>query len=492
MESCKFLFIYPDINEYDSAYDDNQGAYSYGIAQLSSILKSQGVEIGLLHYTRRPSREKLLSDLASFAPDIIGFSANTMTIAEVYEWAKWIKEAGHSMPLVIGGTHASLDYKMVAASGLFEVIFIGESEESIVEYCKRYRERPTDILNTVAWNGDSYIYNPLRQLEQNLDKFPLPDWELFDYENLYDLKTHQRGILMASRGCPFCCSFCSNDRYIRMYRDKGKFVRLNSVDYIIREAKAMKTRYPAIRYFQFNDDILGYDLAWLKEFSQKWPKEVGLDYYGNLSANGCNDETIKLLAGSGCRRLQIGVETGNEARRKEILNKSILNKTLEKVVNQCHKYGIAVNCLNMIGLPLETEKNILETVHFNAKLRPQLLQCTIYYPFPHTRLYDYCLEHKLFKKEKVSRTDFLSKTNLINPRLSLKALYFYRDNFKTLVKLYQYINLDWLIKFFGYDLAGVIIRLFRTRNELNKWLYRPREESKKNLMVEADLNKIFF
>ena len=178
MASCKFLFIYPDINDYNSAYGDNKGAYSFGIAQLSSILKSHGVEVGLLHYTRRPAREKLLSDLAGFAPDIIGFSANTMTIAEVYEWAEWIKKAGCSRPLVIGGTHASLDYKAVAASGLFDVIFIGESEEPIVEYCLYARKSSESDERQAIWksgvlekNGGSeisFIKRKRRQLHEVL------------------------------------------------------------------------------------------------------------------------------------------------------------------------------------------------------------------------------------------------------------------------------------------------------------------------------------
>src|SRR3989338_8212302 len=418
MASCKFLFIYHDINEFSHAYDGNNGCYYYGIAQLSSVLKRVGVETGLLHYTLRPAKEKFLNDIDNFTPDIIGFSSTTMMIADVYEWVRWIRESGRHSPLVLGGSHATLDYKRVAADGLFDVIFIGESEESIVEYCQHYRERPTNILGTVVKGDNDYIFNPARVLEQNLDRYPFPDWTLFDYESLYDMKTHKRGILMAARGCPYRCSFCSNDRYADLYRNKGKILRIKTVDYVIREAKAMKIQYPAINYFQFVEDTVGFDRIWLKEFSERWPREVGMDFYANLNVNVCNDDTIKLLALAGCRRLQIGVETGNESRRKEILKKPVLNKTIEAVVKECHKHDIDVNSLNMIGLPFESEENILETIHFNARLKPKLLQCTIFYPFPHTSLYDYCVEHKLISESNLSRTDYFRESILENPKIS--------------------------------------------------------------------------
>ncbi|MBI3631435.1 MAG: B12-binding domain-containing radical SAM protein [Candidatus Staskawiczbacteria bacterium] len=471
----KFLFIYPDINEVDAGFVDNKGCYYYGIAQLSSVLKEVGVQTGLLHFTSRPSKESLLRDVVEFAPDIIGFSSTTLMIEDVFQWARWLREAGILTPLVLGGSHATLDFKEVAERDLFNVIFVGESEESLLEYCRRFCDQPTDILGTVVRKMDGgYIFNAARPLEQSLDNYPFPDWNLFDYENLYDMKPHKRGILMASRGCPFRCSFCSNDRYVELYRGKGKFVRLNSVDYIVAEAKEMKKEYPSINYFQFVDDVLGADPTWLKEFSEKWPREVNMDFYGNINVNVCNQDTIRLLAQSGCRRLQIGVETGNELRRKEILRKFVFNKTYEKVIGECHKYGIIVNNLNMIGLPFETEENILETIHFNAKLRPKLLQCTIFYPFPHTYLYDFCLENGLISGNSI-KSDYFRDSVLSNSSISKEVLYFYRDNFKTLVKIYEYINIDWLIKFLGHKRSAKIINLFRTRKELKKWLYQPRK-----------------
>lgn len=474
MTSCRFLFIYPDINEVDASYDGNKGSYYYGVAQLSSVLRQAGVETGLLHYIRRPSKDKLLDDVRLFNPDIIGFSSTTMMIADVNQWTRWLRESNCATPLILGGSHATLDYQAVTGSGLFDVIFVGESEESLVEYCQHYREHPTNILGTVARSGDKYIFNPSRQLVSDLDKYPFPDWELFDYNNLYEMRTHKRGMLMSSRGCPYRCSFCSNDRYINLYLGKGKFVRMNSVDYIIRQAKQMKKQYSDIRYFQFVDDVFGSHPEWLKEFSQRWPKEVGMDFYGNMNANACGKDTIRLLAQSGCRRLQIGVETGNESRRRDILKKPVLNMTLEKVVNECHNNGVEVVSLNMIGLPFETIENIFETIHFNARLKPKLLQCTIFFPFPHTYLYDYCVENKLLNTDVSVQSDYFRSSGLINPNLPSDALGFFRDNFRTLVKIYQYVNIDWLINLLGFKIAGKLVMLFRSRNELKKWLYKPR------------------
>lgn len=475
MKLCKILFIYPDINEVDSGFKDNKGSYYYGVAQLSSVLKQSGAEVGLLHYTETPSRESFLKDINNFSPDIIGFSATTTTMGYIRQWASWLREAEVKVPIILGGSHATLDNLQEAKNSLFDVIFVGESEESLLEYCRRFRERPTNISGTLAKDvNGNYVENPVRPLERNLDKYPFPDWDLFDYENLYDMKTHKRGILMASRGCPFKCGFCSNDRYAEIFTDNWRFVRLNSVDYVIAQAKEMKNKYPGINYFQFADDVLGANYEWLKEFSEKWPKEIGMDFYGNINVNVCREDTIKLLSNSGCRRLQIGIETGDERRRLEILNKPVPNSVITRVVKECRKYGIEVVSLNMIGLPFETEENILQTIKFNAQLGIKFMQCTIFFPFPHTYLHDYCAENNLFTKDDQFLVDYFRDSVLKNPFLSRDALYFFRDYFKMLVKIYQYVNIDCLLDFLGYHLAGKILKLFKTKNELKKWLYRPK------------------
>ena len=493
MRKIKILFVYADINKADSAYVGNKGSYYYGIAQLSAVLKEKGMDTALLQYTHEPSKEEFLRAVEAHSPDIIGFSTTTMMVGFTYLWAGWLREAQVPQKLVIGGCHPSETPEDVMKTCLFDAIFVGEAEDSLVEYCQRLDENPTGILGTIALKEGKYVHNGVRFLEQDLDRYPFPDWEIFDYENLYDMKTHRRGIVTASRGCPYRCSFCSIEKYHDIYKDKGKFVRMKSVDYLIRECKAMLARYPDIEYFHFQDDVLVTRAEWVEEFSEKWPGEIGMDFYCNVNINSVKMKTITNLAKAGCRRIQIGVETGNEQRRTELLKKPVKDEKIIAVCNECRKYDVVVNSLNMIGLPYETEDHILETIKFNAKIKPGLLQCCIFYPFPNTSLYNYCVEHNLIKAfDPLKTSDYFSESVIKNPYLSIEALDFYRDYFKTLVRVYRYINIDWLIKLLPYKVVSKLIEPFKTKNELKKWLYKPKKRSvkKQDSVEDRELNVV--
>lgn len=61
--------------------------------------------------------------------------------------------------------------------------------------------------------------------------------------------------------------------------------------------------------------------------------------------------------------MELGLQTSNDA-IGEILNRKYTSKQFTKAVEILNQYGIDVVVHMMIGLPKETKKDILETVHF--------------------------------------------------------------------------------------------------------------------------------
>ncbi|NIO19545.1 MAG: radical SAM protein, partial [Candidatus Aenigmarchaeota archaeon] len=55
--------------------------------------------------------------------------------------------------------------------------------------------------------------------------------------------------------------------------------RQRSVDRVIEELKQLKRDYPKVEYLIFRDEILTVNPKWVKEFSEKYPKEIGLPFY---------------------------------------------------------------------------------------------------------------------------------------------------------------------------------------------------------------------
>ena len=77
---------------------------------------------------------------------------------------------------------------------------------------------------------------------------------------------------MASRGCPFVCTYCFNVKFNQLYRGKGKTVNRYSVDRLLAELEALVRRYPT-QFIKFYDDVFTFRSdEWLVEFAEKYPR----------------------------------------------------------------------------------------------------------------------------------------------------------------------------------------------------------------------------
>ena len=117
------------------------------------------------------------------------------------------------------------------------------------------------------------------------------------------------------------------------------------------------------------------------------------------------DETLLSIAAEcGCTLVAMGVECGDEQFRKEKLNRYNTNAQIINAFALCKKYGITTTSFNIIGYPFPgEEERIGSTIALTKIIQPDFAQFSIFYPFPGTALYDYCIEHDLIDKHKQER-----------------------------------------------------------------------------------------
>ena len=126
-----------------------------------------------------------------------------------------------------------------------------------LEQGKDYRNIPN--LWVRGQNGEICKNDP-RPLIADLDALPFWDREVFHIgahlqkEGALGITVH-KGIMpvAAGRGCPFRCTYCTNEPLQEIYRGKGIFVRKRSVENIISELKTLKENYP-VEVFEFWDE----------------------------------------------------------------------------------------------------------------------------------------------------------------------------------------------------------------------------------------------
>jgi len=157
----------------------------------------------------------------------------------------------------------------------------------------------------------------------------------------------------------------------------------------------------------------------LKEFGSLYKKEINLPFYCATRVESCSDKVLDILKKAGCELLLIGVESGDEKYRREIMKRFMSNQSIISAFNRARKKGILTWSFSMVGLPFETKQMLLKTVCLNWQCRPDFVMASIFYPFKGTQLGDICYNKgwvNLQKKDQV--TSYAWESILDHPNLS--------------------------------------------------------------------------
>ena len=280
-------------------------------------------------------------------------------------------------------------------------------------------------LKTSGLKKDNQIIkNPRRQKVVEINDLPMPDRKV--QENFIDFEIAE---IMASRGCPFNCTYCINSFYHQLYKGEGKAVINRSVDNVLEEIDQLQKNYKP-KLLIFHDDTFTLNLTWLSEFATKYPKRFNIPIQVNGQPQTITQELIDLLKKALVKEVKIGVESGNEELRKLVLNRKMTNEHIINAANLLHKNGLGVGTFNMIGLPGETEENIIETIELNKLLKPLFtVGCSIFKPYLGTPLYQKCMKEGLISTRK-TESYFDEKSILNLDKLNQKTLSYYSRTFK--------------------------------------------------------------
>lgn len=389
----KVTFVYPDFFEYADGSYFPEARIHLGIAMLSAQLKAAGHDVDLIHPVRPTARDEFVAELGERGPDVLAFSATTMMYPKAKQYAQWAKEERPDLVTVCGGVHAMLDpADIVPGTPQMDYALRGEGDHVMVEFLDALEGGdPTTTDNVWARRGNEAVRNPVRDLVEDLDSLPYADRDLFDDELLCE-DQRERGTVMASRGCPYNCTYCSNHIQRLQYDNKKKYVRFRSVGHVLAELAHLKQRSPSMRFVRFDDDILTWDEDWFGEFCERYPAEIGLPFVCNAFVNLLDERIIAMFAAAGCELMAMGIESGNPWLRGRILHRHMTNDDIVAVYRTCREYSIKTVSTNMVAMPHESVDMILDTVKVNARAEPDTVQVSVFYPFPNTHMYDVCVE----------------------------------------------------------------------------------------------------
>ncbi len=392
---ARMLLVYPDYTDRELSGKLTGGNYSEGLASISAVLKQSGHDVKLLHLIYLHSEEEYKNKLKALGEfDIIGFSIRTTAFPDSKLYIKWTKEVCPDAFITCGSYHCTLAPEEVIAFEGVDAITIGDGEYAELNVCDKMSagEDYTDTPSKWFKMPDGSIKkNPVAPLFSDLDRLPIPDFDLFDYANLDSVKAGT-AIVMMSRGCFYNCTYCSNSQFRNVYPNKKIFARFRSPDNAILYLKTLLGKYPQIKVINFRDAILNMYPDWFDIFIEKYKEEIHLPFTCNVRFNLLSEDIVRRMKEAGCYTIDMGLESGDQELRFKYLKRCMTDQMMIDCSEWFHKNGIEQLTYNIVGLPHEDIHKALKTIKLNARVKSDRVIPNIFYPYPGTVLHDIAAE----------------------------------------------------------------------------------------------------
>lgn len=456
--AMKVFFIYPST--------DSQVGFSYGVAHLAAMLRQAGHEVAFWQLCEEfeplPTEQQFVQRVEREAPGLLAFSVVTNQWVYTQALAKWARPK-FSIPFVIGGVHTLSNTEEILKTGLFDYVFRGECEDAFLEFVDELAAgRSVEAVPNLAYRRDGEIrINPVGRLPE-LTALPLKDYESMDFQRLIDAKNGWVG-LMASRGCPFSCTYCFNHVMVQTYKTDLRcrfkdlnYIRRFSVGQMIEEIEYLLKNYRNIRVFIFDDDLFTFDKAYVREFCRAYRKVTELPFVVNAHVGFFDDECAGYLAAANCRIVKFGVESGSPKVRRTILNRHMSNESIVEALAAVARHGMHSSVFIIVGFPHEGREDVFDTIRLLGEARPGRFRWTYFFPFPGTRAHEISIEGGFINFDRMERlknfTDesclefgpehnfLLKKVGLIMPWFvnawsDLPTAAFYKDKIEDILRM---------------------------------------------------------
>jgi radical SAM superfamily enzyme YgiQ (UPF0313 family) len=410
--------------------------YEYlGVMYLSAALKQAGhcAEVFILE----GNEKELIRDVVNFQPSVVAFSVTTGIHKWAVEFAASLKQVYQTLTM-FGGPHPTFFPELIENPSV-DIICRGEGELAIVDIANKLNAEKSieDTLNCQFKLDGQIKRNDLRPLIEDLDSIPNPDREI--YRAKYPYLRKSQAAFMAGRGCPFGCSFCFNHALQKLYQGCGRFIRFRDPEKVIQEIMEAKSRWN-LRTVYMQDDTFILNKRWVQKFSELYRKQVKLPMLCLVRADLVDEDIVSALKYAGVKNVFFGIESGDETLRNELLNKGVSNEDIYRTASLLKKYGISFRTYNMVGLPDETLEQALKTVQINADIRTNFPWCSVFHPFPGTKLGEFAVNSNIITRSPEDAPPSFFKESIIslpqsNEIINLQKLFFYGVKFPWLMPL---------------------------------------------------------
>lgn len=351
--------------------NQNQKAHSppLGVLTLMKILQNKGQECSFnqfLHVKGELLDPEKLAQQVLEVPGVAAISTMINGLPLLIMALRLVKAQNPEKIIVVGGP----GFTGIASAAIkhfpqIDIVCHGEGEKQIVKLVD-YLNGKDDITSVpgICYRQNKSVHEtPQAQRVKDLDLLPylcFDDIRLSDYTGF---------PIMASRGCPYKCTFCD------VAPSWGRRNTRRSIDHVLDELDFLYFE-KGLRKISFVDDLFIINRKWVKEFcKKKIERENPMIWRANGHINLATDELISLMADAGCESIFYGVESGSDRVLKRIKKGFSFEKAVE-ILKLSLRY-MNTN-LNLIwGYPFETKEDLFATLRAHDLFNHKGLGCSL-------------------------------------------------------------------------------------------------------------------
>jgi len=383
----RVLLVNPTIREAVRPF-----VFPIGLGIIAAVLRDAGHAVTVIDQNGlRIADDEVIERAKKAEPyDLLAAGGLVTTYKRLKHLTRLLKQAFPDIPLVLGGG-VTVHPPLVFAQMPIDYAVLGEAENTMAELTAALAGGgdPRRVPGLVYRAGNGLALSASRPLERDLDRFPMPAYELFPTERYFEnniLKhffnlgadAHRIASLAWSRGCPNECTFC--------WRMAGRTVRFRSIDLLMEEIAFLRERYGVDGYL-FVDECINASPRRARELAEKLTaRGFAGPWYSHARVTNFTPDLAALLAASGCVALNFGIESGHPAMLAE-MKKRATPEQASRAVAIAKAAGILPNCTFIIGMPGETESTVRASVDWIKENDTQTAGFFFATPYPGTELY---------------------------------------------------------------------------------------------------------
>lgn len=392
-----------------------------GLAYIAAVLDRRGIEVKIVDCLMEGWHDrvdihdnvirvglpfdKIEQIIADFRPDIVGvnnlFTKQRNNAHKIYELAKKVDSG---ITTIAGGAHPTVLPKLVLADANVDFVVLGEGENTMLDIVDVLEgKKEVNNLDGAGFRlGGEIKINPKTRFIENLDDIPFPARDLLNLEKYHGLnashgqrKRERFSPIITSRGCPAKCTFCSANKVW------GHKYRYRSAENVIAEMRELKEKY-RIEELMFEDDNFTMNITRAEQILDAMINEK-LDFVwdtpNGVAVYALNENLIAKMKASGCYKLNMAIETGNQWVMDNLIKKPLKLAKVKPLVEYARMVGLEVGMFLVIGMPGETEEQMWDSFRFAAELEIYTPHVSIATPYPGSELYNICVENKFLTED---------------------------------------------------------------------------------------------